>query len=192
MKKEIDFSGAIDSMRDSIVLGRSAMQSEVAVSLYVFYSLEATDIAAMKVLRGVYASAGQVDCLSSDSPLYYTINRHMRASAKYFESLGAARLKEIMKSKKDAPAIKSITDFLAMEGIENFGDLEKKSGKPREKRTGTKNFVKLNTAHIKIAIPPEASAKELRELAQQLLNLAEERTKVRRPLKQNGERPTTH
>ncbi len=82
---ELDFCS--DMLHRSMMLGKQALQIELAVGLFVFHAHTVADIASKKVLRGLYASAGRVDCLKSDSPHYHAIAKRIGVIAALFDKL---------------------------------------------------------------------------------------------------------
>jgi hypothetical protein len=181
----IDF--CVTSMNKSLAGSAEWLQVELAVSLLVYSNIGDADINAKKVLRQVYASAGRFDCLTPDSPSYQTIARRMQRSAGLFEKLGAKKISKIINGKKDQEALDSIVSgiksfqLMSWDDVEQFATgvpkkaaREPKTQKEHKRRaTDAEGTIHIETSHIRLDIPPEATAKEIMELARKLIQVAE-------------------
>lgn len=179
----LDF--CVTALRGAMMLSRQAIQIEIAVSFVVFHQHGGdTGIGPMKVLRQIYAEAGRVDCLTSNSRSYNTVNRRMRRCGDFYEVTGHSRVKKLLKDKHGKEAIEIVKQFIEPYEIESMDDLAAHGGNPRQpeatkppkhdrRATDAPGTVHVKTKHIDLPVPPDVPKAELIALAQKLMRLAE-------------------
>jgi hypothetical protein len=171
-----NLDSCINAMQRSLMQSRDALQIELSVSLFVFTSLGAADLQAKKVLRGVYASAGRVDCLTPDSPSYSSVGRYMERSAMLYEFIGKAKLRRAAKGRADADAIDAIAVLIAPLELTSWDDVMRKTtGKEPQKRAQAPGSIRIKTEHCRLDLAPEATLDELVTLRAKLDELIAER-----------------
>ncbi len=195
--KTFNIEFCISSMNTSLMNSAAALQVEIAVSLLVYSNLGSAGINEKKVLRDVYASAGRFDCLKPDSPSYQTISRRMQRSAAVFDKIGAKKIGKLVNGKSDQEALDSLIigikhfELMSWDDVQQFvTGVDKKSarmpkheieGLPepenrveyKRRATDKEGAIHIETSHIKLDILQEATAKEIMELVQKLIQVAE-------------------
>jgi hypothetical protein len=181
-----DLNFCIEAMRGTLLLSRQALQVELSVSLITYHVHGGASLAAKKVLRGIYASAGQVDCLTSDSRSYQTVNRRMDRCAKLYEHLGPRKIAKIIGDFEGKAALAAVAGLLAPLGLDSMDNVLDFVGEPRNRVTvatpldivparrvsDTPGSLYFDTPHVHVVVPPEVSPDELLELARKLQHLA--------------------
>lgn len=188
----VNLEFCVEAMRGSMMLRGQALQTELAVSFIVFDACGAADIGAKKILRAVYASAGRVECLTSGSPSYQTINRHMDRSARLYEKVKARSVTKWIKGRSGPEAIDAIIAALEPLHLMSMDDVaEYATGKPRvsartkytpenhpKRRSDDSGFAfVVETEHIHVGIPADATPDEVVDAANRLMELAKEMKK---------------
>lgn len=184
--ENLDF--CIEALRGAMMLSKQALQVEIAVCFVVYHQFDGdTSAATMKALRGIYASAGRVDCLTADSPSYQTVNRRMRRCGDFYATIGHKTIKRILKDKSGDEAIKVIIQYIEPFEISSMDDVAAHAGRPRQpaelkpsphdrRTTDAPGFVHVKTRHLDIPIPPDVPKAELLLLARRITELAEKMT----------------
>lgn len=191
LDKTIDLSFCIDALRGSMMLRGQALQIELAVGLYAFQAIGATDINAKKTLRGIYASAGEADCIEPGSDSYQTVSRRIGYIAGLHDNLRPKVIKKWIAGKSGQDSIDAIIEqlkpygFTAMDNVRIFitsalskpvtiaTDAEQAAPEPQHRRaTDAPGTVHVKTEHIDLPIPPDATKDELMDLAMQIMALA--------------------
>lgn len=168
-------SHCIEALSGAMMLTAQAIQVEIAVSFVIFYEQAGTNIAAKRVLRQVYASAGRVDCLTSGTGSYMTVTRRMGRSAAFYDSVGARKVKPVINGKRGKAAIEAVIAFLKPYGIETMDDLAARAGRQRKPSAEAPGTVHIKTDHCRLDLAPDATIDELHELRDKLDELIAER-----------------
>ncbi len=130
---KLDF--CVELLHGGMDLGKRALQIELAVGLYVFFTCGSADINAKKVLRGIYASAGQVDCIKPGSPSYTRVANRMTAIAGLYDKLRRRRITDWIGDHHGAAATTAIIEglksyeFMVLDDVTEFW-----TGKTRKQR----------------------------------------------------------
>ena len=181
--ENLDF--CIEALRGAMQLSKQAIQTEIAVCFIVFHEHGGViNTETMKHLRGIYAEAGRIDCLTPDSRSYKTVSRRMNRCADFYETIKHSRIKRLLKDKHEGEAIDIIKQFLEPYDIDSMDDVAAHSGKPRKptepkqephdrRTTDAPGTVHVKTKHIDVPIPPGVPKSELLALAKKLMALAE-------------------
>lgn len=193
--QNLDF--CIDALRGAMALRGQALQTELAVGLYTYHVCGSNDLQAKKVLRSIYASAGEADCLTPGSDSYQTVNRRMDYIAALYEKIKPRIIKKWIAGKSNQEAIDGIIvglqpfEFRAMDHVRVFAKkpAQQRSESPVAEKNepvtdhpmrrasdqpeapGTRH---VRTDHIDVAIPPDATRDELMRLAMEILELAKQ------------------
>ena len=123
----------VDAMRCSLALRGQALQIELAVSLIVYHACGASDIAAKKVMRSIYA-AGGIDCLTHDTPSYRTISRRMDRSAGLYDKVKHTTIAKWVKGKEGEQIVDAVVNGIEPLHLMSMDDvLTYTTGKKREK-----------------------------------------------------------
>lgn len=165
----------IEALRNSMSLTEQAIQIEIAVSFVVFNEKGGTTLDVKKILREIYASAGRVDCLTSDSPSYKTVNRRMGRCADFYDILGHKEITKVLKGKKGKDSILAIVEFLKPHNISNMDDLAAKANKGRKTHESVPGEVHVRSDHIKLDISADTTVAELSDLIKRIKAIIKEK-----------------
>lgn len=185
-----DFSACVKALSGAFVLSRRALQSELAVSLYVYHTLGGTSLDARRGLRQVYADAGR-PCLNHEDEAYQTVQRRIARSAALYQKLGTRRVAKAVGRLVPAAAIRALVDMLeplALFTMDQVGAYAGHFAAPEQRQqlapvgvslAGTPEpddveVVHVRTKHLDVAIPPSVDARELMRLANKLIQMAQE------------------
>lgn len=197
LPKTVDLDVCIDALHGSMMLRGQALQIELAVGLYVFNTLGATDINAKKTLRGIYASAGEADCIEPGSESYQTVNRRMSYIAGLHDNLRPKVIKKWIAGKAGQEAIDAIIEqlkpygFTAMDNIRIFitptlskpepvkeDAVQAMEEVPHRRATDAPGTIHIKTDHMDLPVPPDTPPNELMDLAMQIIELAKRGEKL--------------
>lgn len=182
---EYDFTACVKALSGAFALSRRALQSELAVSLFVFHTVGSPSLEARRQLRQVYADAGR-PCLNHEDPSYQTVQRRMARSAALFDKLGARRVAKAVGDLTGAAAIRALVALiepLALFTMDQVGVYAGHFAAPEPKaETATPaaadgvevEVVHVRTKHLDVAIPAGTDARELMRLANKLIAMAQE------------------
>ncbi len=189
----LDF--CIDALRGAVLSARQALQVEIAVGVVVYNAYGSVSQAAKKELRAVYATAGEIDCLSINSKRYQTVNRRMERIGKLYNHIGPKKLSKVISRLPEEKIIDTLVDFLAKFNICSMDDLLEVIGEPRHREpsadivtlglplpvegAGTPSrrvadrpdTIHIETDHIKVDATPDMTEAEVMDLIRQLLDL---------------------
>lgn len=181
--KELNFDFCVTALSSAIVSGRAALQTELAVGLFVYHEYGVVDLAAKKGLRGVYAACGE-DCATAEGADYKTNSRRMDRIGKLFDKIGSRKIKKALVGLKDMEAVEALRVFIEPLGLKNMETVSEYCREPGESKpvgavaertrraTDKPGLVHVKTAHCDVVVPPEADEQELIELARRLMELA--------------------
>lgn len=184
--KELNFDFCTKALKSSLMTGKSALQMELAVGLFVFHSCGSADIYSKKALRFVYAACGE-DCLTQEGADYKTNSRRMERIGKLYYKLGARKIKKALTGLGEMTAVDALREYIeplqlkTMEAVSEYcadpadAKIEPKihSVKNLTRRaTDAPGVVHFATENCRVDIPPEASQTEIVNLANKLLQLA--------------------
>lgn len=180
-----DFKACVRAMSGSFALSSKALQSELAVSLYVFHTLFGPTIEARRELRQVYSDAGR-PCLTPEDSSYQTVMRRVARSAALFTKVGQRKIARAVEGLTGSAAISAIVGLLTPLNLHTMdqvgvyvGHVEREhpvpAAAPSRNRRAADNpeVTHVKTRHIDVAVPPGTPAKELVTLANKLLRIAE-------------------
>lgn len=174
MTTDLDF--CITEMQSSLALGRKALQTEIAVGLYVFHAHGETDTAAKKALRAVYASAGEMDCLTLEGASYKTVSRRINRVAMLFVKLGRTKVKKAIGAARETSALEALREMIeplaltSMDALADYVGVEVRrmasevNHAPSRRATDRPEVVHIATAHLDVAISPEIPPSEIVDL----------------------------
>ncbi len=192
---KLDF--CVELLHGGMDLGKRALQIELAVGLYVFFTCGSADINAKKVLRGIYASAGQVDCIKPGSPSYTRVANRMTAIAGLYDKLKRRRITDWIGDHQGAAATTAIIEglkpheFMVLDDVTEFW-----TGKTRKQRkadrigdgkeeaandviykqiTHTQGVVRFAHTHIIAAVDPQATKEDIQAVIIELMALMAQR-----------------
>jgi len=188
-----DFTACVKALSGAFALSSKALQSELAVSLFVFHTLGGASLDARRELRGVYSDAGR-PCLNHEDPAYQTVMRRIGRSAALFDKIGARRVGKTVGSLAPAGAIAALAEFLAPLRLDTMDAVgvyvgaapsgppaptpatapTGSSRAPRRRAADNPDVQHVKTRHIDVAVPPGTPARELVVLANKLLKMAQE------------------
>ena len=180
----LDF--CIEAMRGSMNLRGQAVRIELAVGLVVYRACGSADAAAKKVLRGIHASAGRADCLTPQSPSYKPVMRRIDRCASLYDKLKSRTIKKWIDGKSEQAAIDAIVaelkalDIQSMEDVLDYVGLPRSDSKERSqpehnrRASDREAAYTVDTEHVHITIPSEATPEELVQAADKLMELARE------------------
>jgi len=180
-----EFKHCVKALSGAMLLTKQAIQIEIAVAFIVFNEFGETSLLAKKALRNVYATAGDLDCLTAESPSYQTVTRRLNRCAAFYDATGSKKVKRILKDKFDAEAIEVVKQYLEPYDIKSMDDLKRLTGEPRQpaepkpeephdrRASDAPGVVHVKTKHIDLTVPPEAPKSELIALAKKLMAMAE-------------------
>ncbi len=174
---EFDTTSLIEALRGAMLLSRQALQVEIAVGMLTYFTYGDTGMSARKVLRGIYASAGRADCLTSDCPSYNTVNRRMGRVADFYAGVKPRALRQVLGELKGAEAVDSLVKFLEPYQIASMDDLLKAAGGGRDRTTVKEHerriiAVHIKTQHLDFPVPVETPISELWEFIDKLTEFA--------------------
>lgn len=184
-----DFTACVKALSGAFALSSKALQSELAVALFVFHTMGGATLDAKRELRAVYADAGR-PCLNHEDPAYQTVVRRVNRSAALYDKLGARRVAKAVDELAPAAAIRALVGLLAPLGLDTMDAVGVFVGHvTREPRAAQApdgalealpeageevTVVHVRTRHIDVTIPPGTPARELVNLANKLLKMAKE------------------
>lgn len=162
----------ITAMNRSLAMSRQALQVELAVGLAVYHHFENTGLAAKKAFREIYAAAGQVDCLTSESRSYQTVNRRMDRIAKLFDYLGRSKIRRVIGEHDGMNRIEALITYLEGLHLDSMDDVLNYVGEPRQPSIAhNPHAIHIVTAHVHLDVLPDASKAEIKEVISKLMAL---------------------
>lgn len=186
-----DFTACVKALAGAFALSSKALQSELAVSLFVFHALGGATLDAKRELRAVYSDAGR-PCQEHTDPAYQTVMRRIGRAAALFDKLGARRVARAVDKLTPAGAIRALVDMLAPLGLDTMDAVGVYVGQmapsaPREPVPDGAHLagpqgdadpevevIHVRTRHIDVVVPPGTPARELVNLAKKLMKMAAE------------------
>jgi len=189
--QSFDFTPCVKALSSAFALSSKALQSELAVALFVFHTVGGTSIDAKRELRAVYAEAGR-PCTNPEDASYQTVVRRINRAAALFDKLGARRVARAADELAPVAAIRALVDMLAplklgtMDAVGVYvGQMAPTTprepvpdgahlAEPQGDADPEVEVIHVRTRHIDVVVPPGTPARELVALAKKLMKLAEE------------------
>jgi hypothetical protein len=184
-----DFSACVKALSSAFALSARALQSELAVSLYVFHVVGGPTLDAKRELRQVYSDAGR-PCLSHEDPAYQTVMRRISRSAALFTKIGGRKIGKAVNAAGPGDVITALVELLAPLGLRTMDEVAAYAeppaapvsdappvapiAPPRRRDIDAPDVKHVKTRHIDVAVPPGTPARELVTLANKLLALAKQ------------------
>lgn len=182
-----DFTACVKALSGAFALSSKALQSELAVALFVFHTMGGATLDAKRELRAVYADAGR-PCLNHEDPAYQTVIRRINRAAALFDKLGSRRVAKAVNDLAPAAAIRALVGLLAPLGLDTMdavgvfvGHVTREPAADGAQVADTHGdvdpeveVIHVRTRHIDVVVPPGTPARELVALAKKLMKLAEE------------------
>lgn len=133
-KLNLSIETAVKAVADSLVMGRKALNTELAVCLAIFAAEGNTEQAAKSMVTEVYVKAGY-DAANSNSRHYKTVNRRVNAAAGLFTMVSAPTVLEWVGKSQEEKMIAAILKGLDEYKFDSMDDVLEFCGRPNNRTT---------------------------------------------------------
>lgn len=168
----------IKAVSQSLVMGRKALHTELAVCLAIFHSAGSTSSHAKALVTDVYSKAGY-DCLNTASRHYKTVNRRVNAAAALYEQITPTALAEMVGNATEQRMLTAISkgldtyQFSCMDDVLEFcGRDNNRTRAETSSKEAAVDMIKFNVEHVHVELPATMSAGGLLRLAARIVNVA--------------------
>lgn len=169
------FSSAI---ANAALSRKTALQLELAVGFAVHLECGQAKRLTRATLCEVYSAAGYKAHKPGDMD-WKAINRRITAALALFDFVGAEDVVKWTEGKRRMELIEAIVEKLAGYKIKSVNEVLEICGKigpkaPRGERPEPEGTRHIDTRHIHVSVPPNATASELMEVALAMMDLAKQ------------------
>lgn len=186
----LNIQTCVDALAQSALNREAAFQTEIGVSLLIFYTEKSSDVAAKTLLRELYDAAGYVCLIAAEKQDYKTVNRRINVSARLYDKLTSEIIGQWSEGGSTDRKIKALAAQLRELGLVSIDSVKAyvtgKTRKEREAKPKT-NILQFNrrladrklpvgtrhvvTAHIAVDVPPDVPREEIQQLIIELMKL---------------------
>lgn len=173
----------VTALNKSMILGRKALQTELAICLAVFAGAGSTTREVRGALTDLYCKAGY-EAANPKSRHYKTVNRRVSAAASLFENIGGPAILHWIGNSTEDEVIDSVMRGLEAYQFESMDDVLEFTGRPSNRNHAGGRpkkeleevpempTVKLNVGKLHVELPRNASAADLVKMAGRILRVA--------------------
>lgn len=185
----------VTALNKSMILGRKALQTELAICLAIFAGAGSTNREVRSLLTDLYCKAGY-EASDTKSRHYKAVNRKVSAAASLYENIGGLAILHWVGNAQEDEVIDAVMRGLEAYQFESMDDVLQFTGRPsnrnhaggrpkeKVKELIDQPLMKFNAGKIHVEVPRDASSQELIKMAGKLLRVArvKEQQELQTPL----------
>ena len=173
----------VTALSKSMILGRKALQTELAVCLAIFAGGGSTSREMRALVTDMYCKAGY-EASNTKSRHYKAVNRKVSAAASLYENIGGIAILHWIGNCAEEDVIESVIRGLEAYQFESMDDVLEFTGRPSNRTHAggrpkdkvqevlDQPLMKFNAGKLHVEVPRDASSQDLVKMASKLLRVA--------------------